>query len=352
MQLLQNTTETHITRKKRHAQTGERESSLPFIGMTGLLIIVTAIGCGSNSKETARTAAPPVMPADDSTTYQITPSELRANLKANERAKFTLAGNSIVRAELFQSGIRSIEPLRGIPLEFLDLGMTDVSDISPLEGMPLKELVLENTPVADISVLKGMQLEVVKLQNTKITDLTVLHGMPIRQLNLLGLEVNDLSPFHDMPLETLWAPRTKIADLSPLAGMKLQSLDIQATDVRSLEPLAAMTTLRRLNIADTPVTDLTPLKDLKLERLTFSPERITAGIDVIRNMPSLAELQPTVETPIKAADFWQRYDLGVWQPVTELLPSENSDAAGNSSADSPKESPPGNEENTRTPEEK
>ena len=284
-------------------------------------------GCGEKAAETsAAKDGPAVKMAEDTTTYSMTPSELRAKLRANERAKFTLSGNDIVRAELFQSGIRSIDALSCVPLQFLDLGMTEVSDLTPLKGMPLTEIVLENTPVEDISVLKGMQLEVVKLQNTKVTDLSVLKGMPIRQLNLLGLEVSDLSSFVDMPLETLWAPRTRVADLTPLANAKLQSLDIQATSVDSLVPLSGMTSLRRLNIADTPVTDLTPLRGLKLERLTFSPDRITAGIEVIREMSSLAEIQPTVETPIRAADFWKRYDLGVWTPLPDEKPADEKPA--------------------------
>ena len=316
-------------------ETKRRLVSLAMLGMS-------IAGCSAEApNEPTSKASPAVKMADDSSTYSITPSELRAKLRANERAKFTLSGNDIVRAELFQSGIRSIEALKGIPLEFLDLGMTEVSNLSALKGMPLKELVLENTPVEDISVLSGMQLEVVKLQNTKVTDLSVLKGMPIVQLNLLGLNISDLSPFADMPLQTLWIPRTQVADLAPLADIKLQSLDIQATAVSSLAPLAAMTTLKRLNIADTPIEDLTPLKDLKLERLTFSPDRIKTGIEVIRNMPSLAEIQPTVETPIKAADFWQRYDLGVWLPATDqpvdesVKPANGTDSKDNSSADNP-----------------
>ncbi len=157
---------------------------------TGLLVIAISVcqiflhsGCSSDSGNGESDSAgsstagnPPVRTATDNGTWEVTPSELRARLRANEMAKFRMSGNKIVRAELFQSGISSIAELRGLPLEFIDLGMTDVSDLSPLAGMPLKEIVLENTPVSDISILKEMPLEVVKLQSTKVTDLTPIMG--------------------------------------------------------------------------------------------------------------------------------------------------------------------------------
>ena len=338
---------TPITRQSPARTTRETDlsSGTPawLEGFVATLLCLVVTGCGGSNETSgpADESVPPVRTADDTTTYHITPSELRARLRANERARFQVSGNDIVRAELFQSGISSVEALRGIPLQYLDLGMTDVSDLSPLEGMPLTELILENTPVADLSVLKGMKLEGLKLQNTKVTDLSVLQGMPLTQLNLMNVPVSDLTSFSGMPLSTLWIPQTQVTDLSPLASLKLVSLDIQKTAVTSLQPLAAMTTLKRLNIADTGVEDLTPLKDLTLERLTLSPGRIKAGIEVIRGMSSLTQIQPTVETPIDAAEFWKRYDLGVW---SELPKDEPSPAPATPDASNPQPAAPGTED--------
>ena len=293
-----------------------RRTERRAIFSVAVCILLSSLGCDTAGEATVAVApsvAQTRSPANGPT-IPIVPSELRRRLRANERAKFTLAGNTIVSAELYQSGIRSIEPLRGLPLRFLDLGMTDVSDLSPLAGMPLRELILESTPVSDLRVLEGMRLEVLKLQHTAVTDLSVLRGMPLRQLNLLGIPVADLSEFADMPLTTLWVPMTRISSLEPLAGMKLVSLDIQQTAVADLQPLSDMTTLKRLNMADTEVRDLRPLKKLQLERLILTPERITAGFEVIRSMSSLVQIQPEVETEMTAQEFWKRYDLGVWTP--------------------------------------
>jgi hypothetical protein len=68
-----------------------------------------------------------------------------------------------------------------------------------------------------------------------------------------------------------------------------------------------------LNIAETPITDLAPLSGLRLQRITLTPARITAGIEVLRNMPSLTQIQTDINEPLSTADFWQRFDLGLYK---------------------------------------
>lgn len=281
-------------------------------------------GCGGSATDDdpdpaiqARAAA-----ARDAATIRITPAELRRKLNANELALFTVSGNDIVEASLIRSGVKSIEPLRGLPLRGLDLGFTDVSDLSPLDGMKLTTLVLENTQVADISVLKGMPLKTLKLQNTKVTDLSVLAGMPLTELNLYNVPFSDLSLLNGMPLKTLWLRGTKVTDLAGLEAHKLVSLDLEDTSVASLEPLSQMTSLKRLSIARTGVTDVSPLKDLALERIVLSPEKITTGMDVLRSMKSLVQIQLAVEENQSAAEFWKRYDVGAWKPL-DATPAES-----------------------------
>jgi hypothetical protein len=259
--------------------------------------------------EVARRAA-----LEQSTTLTVTPEELKRQLNCWQ-ANFVMRGNDVMEASLYQSGIRSIAPLKGLPLIALDLGMTQVADLAPLAGMQLERLDLENTPVADISLLRGMPLTVLKLQNTKVTDFAPLDGLPLKQLNLLGLPFADshLALIQGAPLETLWLAGTQVSDLSSLPLKSLESLDIARTRVSSLTPLSSAVRLQRLNIAETAVSDLTPLSGLRLQRITLTPARITAGIEVLRNMPSLTQIQTDINEPLSTADFWQRFDLGLYQ---------------------------------------
>ena len=88
-----------------------------------------------------------------------------------------------------------------------------------------------------------------------------------------------------------------------------------------------MSTLKRLNIAQSAVSDLTPLKGLKLERITLTPENIKTGMEVIREMSSLSQILTSMQGPGQsAADFWKKYDDGVWSSDPESDKDNQSDA--------------------------
>lgn len=319
------------------------------IQRTFFLIPLVFIGCGdSPTTSTEEETAPPVLAAEPSDEpVIITARDLRKRLRANERAKFERVGNDIVEAHLFQSGVKDISALKGLPLRFLDLGMCEITDVSAIEGMPLSTLILENTKVDDISVVKGMPLEVLQLQETGVTDLSMLEGMPIRELNLKNVKISDLSMVATLPLKTLWVPGTDVTDISPLTGKSMVSLDIEGTQVATLEPLAKMSTLRRLNIVDTPISDLTPLKGLQLERITLTPANIKTGIEVLRDMPTLSQILTTMEGNPRqaAAEFWQKYDAGVFALATEEA-EETPDASAGETA-TPQEGNSATETTTR-----
>jgi len=285
-----------------------------FAVMLAVCVPAVFSGCSETPStdqavEVARRAA-----LEQSTTLTVTPEDIKRQLNCWQ-ANFVMQGNDIKEASFYQSGIRSIAALKGLPLIALDLGMTQVADLAPLAGMQLERLDLENTPVADISLLRGMPLTVLKLQNTKVTEFAPLEGLPLKQLNLLELPFADthLALIQTAPLETLWLAGTEVSDLSSLPLKSLESLDIARTRVSSLTPLSSAVRLRRLNIAETAITDLTPLSGLRLQRITLTPARITSGIEVLRKMESLTQIQTDINEPLSTADFWQRFDLGLYK---------------------------------------
>jgi hypothetical protein len=79
--------------------------------------------------------------------------------------------------------------------------------------------------------------------------------------------------------------------------------------VRDLTPLAA-TNIKRLHIGETPVTDLTPIRNLELTRLIFTPGNIEKGLEAARRMESLVELGTTFENRMPPDVFWHLYDTG------------------------------------------
>ena len=234
--------------------------------------------------------------------------------------------------------VSDLSPLAGTPLEDLSLYHTPVTDLTPLEGMRLKSLVIMNTRVADLSPLEGMPLTKLNCTTTGVSDLAPLKGMPLRWLNCTNTQVGDLSPLEGAPLEFLNLSQCPelttlhglegarlsalhlkfcpdLRDLSALKGMPLKSLALVDTGVTALAPLAGLplTDLEfQQNPATTPerrITDVTPLADLKLRVLRFSPGFITKGIEALRAMDSLKSING-----MSPAEFWRRYDAGEFKP--------------------------------------
>ncbi len=287
-------------------------------------------GCTGNDADSsgeqtdAEEPAPmPVAPAVDGKP-EISIATLRKRLGANSNAKFTKAGGRIIAANLARSGVRDIGPLEGLPLKYLDLTLLPITDLSALKGMPLEELYLEGTKVTDLSPLAGMPLKILRMEHVPVEDISPIAGMKLLQLNLYDTKVKDISVVRGMPLNTLWIPESKVDDISVLDGMKLESLDLRKTAISDLSPIAGNEKLLRLNIAESEITDLTPLQGLHLQRLIFTPEKIRKGIEIVRNMPSLRKIGPSFDEVVDPATFWANWNNGKKNAGEQTKPAEES----------------------------
>jgi hypothetical protein len=93
--------------------------------------------------------------------------------------------------------IRSLSPLKDMPLTTLNFDSVEDEDLSPLAGMPLVNLLVANVVIEDISVLKGMPLQSLRIPNSRITqdsDLSILRDMPLKELHF------DFKPERDADL--------------------------------------------------------------------------------------------------------------------------------------------------------
>jgi serine/threonine-protein kinase len=101
--------------------------------------------------------------------------------------------------------------------------------------------------------------------NTKLCDLKALAGLPVVRLNIN------------------WSA---IKDLRPLAGMPLENLRINASPLDNIKPVASMKALKVLELIDTGIDDLAPLKGLQLTDFACSANRY----DKQNNVRDLAPL--------------------------------------------------------------
>jgi hypothetical protein len=269
--------------------------------------------------------------------------------------------NRIILDLSHRTDIESLTPLTGLPLTVLRLGKTSVTDLSPLRGMPLEDLMIGSPYLTDLSPLRGMKLRNPSFPACKkLADLSPLQGMPLRsfwssemlatdlrpiaspdlrKLQVRGSDLRDLSPIKDCSqLEWLDITNTRVGDLGPLKGKPLVELRMSSTPVIDLSPLAGMplqvlwaencplsdvsalatTKLQHLRIHGTTVRDVSPLKDLPLQRCTLTPRNVSFGIEFLRKKPELRYIGTRESDGMQTAEvFWKNYDAGEYKGSVE-----------------------------------
>jgi eukaryotic-like serine/threonine-protein kinase len=211
---------------------------------------------------------------------------------------------------------KDLAVFQGANLASLTLYGTSVSDLTPLASLPLKELQMTRTPVTDLSPLAGLALEELRLKDMPVTDISVLSRAPLcdslRILYLEYLKDTDFSPVaacKALRLFSAW--NSSMTDLAPLRGLRLENLYISGTEVHDLSALAGMP-LEDIYFDLTPVTDITPLQHIPTLKCVILPEE-AEKIEALKKLPNLLRLSfsfnPKVPGPSRtAAEFWKTWD--------------------------------------------
>ena len=117
-----------------------------------------------------------------------------------------------------------------------------------------------------------------------------LAGAPVVAINLDDTKIFDITPLKGFQLRRLSVNRTGVINLEPIADMPLRFLSIEGSRVTDLSPLAKMP-LETLRMADTRVSDLTPLADKKLDDL------------VLANCKNIRDITPLHGLPLQRLDL-------------------------------------------------
>jgi hypothetical protein len=146
--------------------------------------------------------------------------------------------------------------------------------------------------VAGLPPEKRVQVVLVRLKEHNPdfdgTETHTCEGNAVRSLTLKG-PVPDLTPLRALPeLRELMVSASRLSDLTPLKGMKLETLAFQDSQVSDLTPLKGMP-LTTLDCSDSLVSDLSPIQDMKLTLLWCNKTKVT-DLTPLRNMP-LVELR-------------------------------------------------------------
>jgi len=74
--------------------------------------------------------------------------------------------------------LKSLDPLKNLPLKYLDMNNSGVSDLTPLRDLPLETLIIDGTPVTDLTLLKNLKLKEIRFDAKNIkTGLELLRNI-------------------------------------------------------------------------------------------------------------------------------------------------------------------------------
>ena len=261
--------------------------------------------------------------------------------------------------------IRSLESLAGAPLRFLDVSYTGIEALDPLAGAPLQHLSVSGNRVETLDPLAGAPIAHLNIGRNKMQSLEPVRGMPLTTLYMADNGIRDLGPVRDLALKALDISNNPVESLAPLRGMAaLESLTVSGNDglksfaelrdfpglkhlyvsndnfslrdvegvalvtlefdsalISSLAPLRRMASLERLNIGNSPIDDLAPIKNLPLRHFGVSRD-IPWFFDEDRTRP-LREMKTIDSFAVGSAKdfrgpqyggaeyFWKKYDEAV-----------------------------------------
>ena len=279
----------------------------------------------------ATTPAPTPTPPAGTPLAAYAASRQAALTRDGFRCTLTVLPSGKLAAVVLDRAVRDLEPLRGLPLESLDIEGCDrlTGDLSALTGMPLRTLKLAGCKrLENLRGVGDAPLETVTLAGCAALtpDLAQLAGTRITRLDATGCRaLLTLDGLQNLPLtEVVLRDCANLTSIAALRGTRLTRLDAHGCgDLASLEGLAGLpltevdlSGCRRLN-------DLTPLAGAPLRRLLLHEcSRLTSltGIEIaalteldLRDCSGLLSLGP-----LRGAKGLSRLDISGCTGLTTL----------------------------------
>ena len=145
----------------------------------------------------------------------------------------------------------------------------------------------------------------VRVHDPSVTNLHWLWGVGFEQLDISGCNVTSIDSLHDAyRLTSLNLDGNPITDLWPIRHLRISALSIDNTQVRDLSPLSWMP-LEQLSIRGIPATDFSSIPTSVLHRLDFS---LPSEGEII----GMARLRKLTNAVFNSCGhpwtFWREYD--------------------------------------------
>ena len=201
------------------------------------------------------------------------------------------------RLEADEAGIRNLTGLEAATrLERIEFRHNAISDLSPLAGLTqLNNIKLRGNRITDVSPLAGLiNVDWLGLEENEITDLSPLKGLiKLNGIGISGNPVSNVAPLASLTsLEGIAAWNTRISNFSVLSKLpRLRWIEFGGDrSVSKIPSLKGLKTLRRLEISESNIADLSPLAELtQLQELTLV-NNLISDVSPLRNLKNLEHL--------------------------------------------------------------
>ena len=172
------------------------------------------------------------------------------------------------------NNIYDITPLTDLPIQSLDVSQNRIANLDPLTNLPLKELNISSNEINTVDALKGIKLSRLFIDNNSITALLPLHKAPLQVISFRNNWVSDLSPLRDSPLEHIHAGSNQIKDISSLTGLNLHYLNLDNNQIINFEPLNRVS-VNTLVLSRNNIKELSALFSPDLKSLNIGHNRLS-----------------------------------------------------------------------------
>jgi Leucine-rich repeat (LRR) protein/mono/diheme cytochrome c family protein len=176
------------------------------------------------------------------------------------------------------------------------LGKASGASITETDMQRLTHLHADEQGIRDLTGLEhATRLERIELRRNEITDLTPIAGLTrLNNIKLRGNRISDVAPLAELTsVDWLGLEENAITDLSPLKGLiKLNGIGISGNPVTNVAPLASLISLERIDAWRTPITDFSPLAKLpSLSWIEFGSDGALKAIPTLKGLKALRRLQ-------------------------------------------------------------
>lgn len=208
--------------------------------------------------------------------------------------------DSLLSIDFTGSNVRSVEPLKGLPkLEIVICNNTPVSGIDALSDMPaLKRIYCDNTLITrsqanQFMAMNPRALVIFKsdlLRNWWSNLNETWKGIFIKQVGV-GLEPN----------------KEELAEIAKITEINLSGVE----SIESLQPAAILENLKSIDLSNTGVNDLSPLRELdKLEHIdcSFNPVTSLEALSYLRNLKVL-NIEKTNVTNLEPLNYHENLEI-------------------------------------------